>query len=81
MLLPRWGEFMLWVLMPRALPTADWFCHFRAQVGALRGDWECVKLGGWRIENDGTRGSEIVGPTERNQLKLKLRPFFNKFFY
>ena len=40
MLLPRHGEFMLWVLMPRAVPTADEVCPFRTQVGALRGDWE-----------------------------------------
>ena len=63
------------------MPSADGVFPFRALVGAKQGDWECVKLGGWCIENDGTRGSEIVGPTERNQLKLKLRPFFNKFFY
>ena len=31
MLLARWGEFMLWVLMPRAVPTADGF--------ALAGRW------------------------------------------
>ena len=81
MLLPRWGEFCCVGALPRTVPTTDGFCSFRGQVGALRGDWECVKLGGWCIENDGTRGSEIVGPTERNQLELKLRPFFNKFFY
>jgi len=38
MLLPRWGEFMLWVLMPRALPSADGVCTFRAQYGAWSGD-------------------------------------------
>jgi len=36
MLLPRWGEFMLWVLMPRAVPTTDGFCPFKVQVGALQ---------------------------------------------
>ena len=46
MLLPCHGEFMLWVLMPRAVPTADGVCPFRTQVGALGGgDWECVLLG------------------------------------
>ena len=36
------GEFMLWVLMPRAVPTADGVCPFRAQVSAKRGEWECI---------------------------------------
>ena len=35
MLLPRWGEFMLCATLPRAVPTADEFCPFRGQVGAL----------------------------------------------
>ena len=43
-LLPRCASFVVWVLMPRAVPTADGVCPFRAQVGAKRGDWECVKL-------------------------------------
>ena len=43
MLLPRWGEFMLWVLMPRAVPTADGVCTFRrsmergVEIGNVRG--------------------------------------------
>ena len=36
------GEFMLWVLMPRAVPSANGVYPFRVLVGALRGDWECV---------------------------------------
>jgi len=38
MLLPRRGEFMLWVLMPRAVPSADEFYPFRVQYGAWSGD-------------------------------------------
>ena len=34
MLLPRWGEFMLWVLMTRAVPSADGGCPFRVLVSA-----------------------------------------------
>ena len=45
MLLPRWGEFMLWVLMPRTVPTADGFCPFRGQMGAKCGERECAWLG------------------------------------
>jgi hypothetical protein len=44
MLLPSWGEFILWVLMPRAVPTAEGFCPFRVLVGAGRGDCEYVLL-------------------------------------
>ncbi|MBO5828029.1 MAG: hypothetical protein J6R59_06145 [Paludibacteraceae bacterium] len=44
MLLPRRGEFMLWVLMPRTVPTADGVWPFRAQYGAWSGDWECAWL-------------------------------------
>ena len=33
MLLPRWGEFMLWVLMPRAVPTADGVLPFQGVGG------------------------------------------------
>jgi hypothetical protein len=45
MLLPRWGEFMLWVLMPRAVPSADGVCPFRGQVGALLEDCEYAWIG------------------------------------
>ena len=38
------GQVMLWVLMPRAEPTADGFCPFRVLVGAGRGDCEYVLL-------------------------------------
>jgi hypothetical protein len=44
MLLPRWGEVMLRASMPRAVPTADGVCPFRALVGAKCEEWECVKL-------------------------------------
>ena len=36
------GQVMLWVLMPRAVPSANGVCPFRVLVGALRGDLECV---------------------------------------
>ena len=72
MLLPRRNELMLCAFIPRAMPTTDGFCSFRGQVSALRGDWECVKLGGWCIENDGTRGSEIVGPNEQGKTIILL---------
>ena len=42
MLLPRWGEFMLCATLPRAVPTADGVCPFRAQISAKRGEWECA---------------------------------------
>jgi hypothetical protein len=45
MLLPCHGEFMLWVLMPRAVPMAEGVCSFRGQMGVLREDWEWYGLG------------------------------------
>ena len=42
MLLPRWGEFMLCAALPRAVPTADGVCTFRAQISAKRGEWKCA---------------------------------------
>jgi hypothetical protein len=38
MLLARWGEFCCMGELPRAVPTADGFCPFRAQYGAWSGD-------------------------------------------
>ena len=45
MLLPRWGEFMLCAPMPRAVPSADGVCPFRALVGALLEDCEYAWIG------------------------------------
>jgi hypothetical protein len=45
MLLARWGEFILWVLMPRAVPSADGFLPFQGVGGCAAEDWECACLG------------------------------------
>ena len=37
MLLPHWGELMLYAFIPRALPTAEGFCPCSA-VLVLRGE-------------------------------------------